>query len=137
MTAEPAEDGAVLFTMDFGDSDPWAYPFLNLTAEEHPAADCQGISLTVQLIEGEGTLRCQFGEESGAMYLAELNAQTGNREPQRLTALFGSATWGSYSKPDPNRSLDPDQIRRLLVGINAKPNTRVRLLVRDIRWIKF
>lgn len=137
MTAEPAEDGAVLFTMDFGDSDPWAYPYLNLTAEEFPAADYQGISLTVQLIEGEGTLRCQFGEESGAMYLAELNAKAGEREPQRLTALFGSATWGSYSKPDPNRTLDPDQIRRLLVGINAKPNTRVRLLVRDIRWIKF
>lgn len=136
MTAEPAEDGGILFTMDFGDSDPWAYPHFTLTPEEIPAADVSGIGMTVQLLEGEGTVRCQFSEENGAMYVGDLDAKAGERGPQKLMALFANAAWGSHSKPDPNGELDADQIRRLLVGINAKPKTRVRMLVRDIHWIK-
>lgn len=137
MSVEEAAGGGVIFTMDFGDSDPWAYPYLILPPEEIPSADFSGIALTVELLEGSGTVRCQFGKENGAMYLGELDRKPNEHGPQKLMALFGNTQWGSYSKPDPDGKLDPNQIRRLYVGINAKAKTRVRLLVRDIQWLKF
>ena len=137
MSAEAGLDGAVVFTMEFGESDPWAYPFLTLPEEEIPGEDYDGVSMTVQLLEGKGEIRCQFTEEGGASYLGELSADDSTRRPQQVTALFRYATWGPYSKEDANGKLNPGQIRRLLVGINAKPKSRVRLLVRDLRWVKF
>ncbi len=129
--------GGVVFTMDFGEGDPWAYPYLILPPEEIPPADFSGVAMTVELLEGNGTVRCQFGEESGAMYMGELDWKPNENGPQKLMALFSDTQWGSYSKPDPDGKLDPNQIRRLYVGINAKAKTRVRLLVRDIQWLKF
>jgi hypothetical protein len=137
MTNEIQEDGSAIFTMEFGDSDPWAYPFLTLPEKDVPSADCDGIAMTVQLLEGTGDIRCQFAEEGGATYLGELDADAGSQAPQKVFALFRNASWGSYSAKDENGKLDAPQIRRLLVGINAKPKTKVRLLVKDVRWVKF
>jgi hypothetical protein len=137
MSHEIKDDGSVLFTMEFGDSDPWAYPFLKLPDDQMPPKDFDGIAMTVQLLEGEGSIRCQFAETGGSLYMGELDAKRNTSEPQKVCALFRNASWGSYSPEDENGTLDPDQIQRLLVGINAKPNTKVRLLVKDIRWVKF
>jgi hypothetical protein len=137
MTSEVRKDGAALFTMEFGDSDPWAYPFLTLPETEAPPADYDGVAMTVQLLEGTGDIRCQFAEDGGATYLGELDANPDTQAPQTVFALFKNASWGSYSAKDENGKLDPPQIRRLLVGINAKPKTKVRLLVKDLRWVKF
>ena len=137
MSAETGLDAGTAFAMDFGDGDPWAYPYLVLPESEIPGADCAGVEMTVQLLEGEGRIRCQFTEESGATYLGEFDMDPGKRTPQKAMALFRYATWGSYSEEDPNHKLDPEQIRRLLVGINAKPNSRVRMVVRDVHWVKF
>jgi hypothetical protein len=137
MTAEGRPDGAVVFTMDFGGSDPWAYPYLNLANAEIPVEGFDGLEATLQLLEGEGTLRAQFVEESGASYVSEFDAARENRQPQRLIAFFNAAKWGSHSKPDPSGALEPAKIRRLMIGINSRHHSRVKLLVRDLRWVRF
>lgn len=137
MTAEGRPDGAVVFTMDFGGSDPWAYPYINLAKAEIPGEGFDGLEATLQLLEGEGTLRAQFVEESGASYVSEFDAARENRQPQRLIAFFNTAKWGSHSKPDPSGALELANIRRLMIGINSRQNSRVKLLVRDLRWVKF
>jgi len=137
MSAEGHADGAVLFTLEFGDSDPWAYPLLKLGEVEIPPDSFDGLQVTLQLLEGEGTLRAQFVEDSGASYIAGFNAARNSRQPQRLIALFKDATWGSHSKKDPSGKLEPEKIQRLMIGINAQRDSKVRLLIRNPQWVRF
>ena len=137
MEREQAPDDGVLFDMQFADADPWGYPFVMLQEAEVPSQASDGIRLEVQVLEGTGNLRVQFVEECGAAYLAELAVDPEKRTPQRAVALFSSTKWGSYSKPDPNRKLDPTAIRKVMVGINAKRQSRVRFLVRNLEWVRY
>ena len=52
--------------MQFADADPWAFPRLQLAAEEVPDNKIDGLALTIQLLEGTGTVRVQFVEANGA-----------------------------------------------------------------------
>ncbi|MBN1343401.1 MAG: hypothetical protein JXQ73_12010 [Phycisphaerae bacterium] len=133
----PAPDGGVRFEMHFGQSDPWGYPRLDLRPDEHPDPSIDGLALTVQLLEGHGDVRVQFIEEGGSAYVAKVQFDPSKREPQRALALFQEAEYGSYSKPDANNRLDPDQIRTVLVGINAKRDSTVKMTVRDLAWVGF
>lgn len=137
LSAERQANGGVLFTVEFGDSDPWAYPFLKLGEVEIPADSFDGLQVTLQLLEGEGTLRAQFVEDSGASYIAGFNAARDSRQPQRLTALFKDAIWATHSKKDPSGKLEPGKIRRLMIGINAERDSKVRLLIRNPHWVRF
>lgn len=137
ISAEGQPDGGVLFTIEFGSSDPWAYPSINLNAHEIPESQFDGLQVTLQLIEGEGTLRAQFVEASGAAYVAGFDQPKHGEQPQRLTALFRDAIWGSHSRKDPSGKLEPENVRRLMIGINAERDSRVRLLVRDPSWVRF
>jgi hypothetical protein len=133
----PAADGGVCFEMQFGQADPWGYPRLELGPEERPDASIDGLALTVQLLEGEGHVRAQFIEDDGAAYVATMQIDGTNRAPQRALALFHEAKWGSHSKPDANDRLDPERIRTVLVGINSKRGSRVKMVVRDLAWVGY
>ncbi|NOY82064.1 MAG: hypothetical protein GXP31_13795 [Kiritimatiellaeota bacterium] len=133
----PAPGGGVRFDMRFADSDPWAYPRLDLDAADRPPADYDGLRLTVQLLEGSGAVRVQFIEDNGASYITDLSVKSDVRTPQIAVALFRNAHWGSWSKPDVNRRLDLDRVRTILVGINSKRNSTVRMVVRDLAWVKY
>ena len=137
MSHQAAGDGALVFSMAFGDGDPWSYPRLHLEPAERPAADDDGIAVTVHLAEGEGAVNVQFIEETGAAYLAGLGMPAGVEGPQRLTALFGDARWASYSRPDPNGRLDPEQVSVLLIGINSQRNTRAELVIGNPAWVRY
>ena len=52
----------VLFEMQFADTDPWAYPRLPLAETVIPDNRCDGLALTVQVLQGTGTVRVQFIE---------------------------------------------------------------------------
>ncbi len=135
-THQPLKDG-VSFTMQFGDSDPWGYPVLKLQPEEVPDASMEGLSVCLSLPKGEGDVHVQFIEDNGAMYVVRLPLKNSPQEPQRIVALFNNATWGSYSKEDPDHALQPQNIRSVMVGINAKKHSTVELAVHDMAWIKF
>ena len=134
MSHGPAPPAGTLFEMQFADTDPWAYPRLPLAPEEVPDHDIDGLALTVELLEGTGTVRVQFVEANGASYLAEAGVDPDNRSPQRVVVLFRHCRWGPFSPQDSDGKLQPPDIRAILVGINSRPNTKVRLVVRDLAW---
>ncbi|MGI6460842.1 MAG: hypothetical protein ACOX5J_12265 [Candidatus Hydrogenedentales bacterium] len=137
MVHQVAEDGAQVFTMQFGDGEPWSYPRLRLEPAERPSDDDDGLAVTVDLIEGEGSVNAQFIEESGATYVARLGAPSAGDGPQRVMALFSEARWASYSRPDPNGRLDPGQISIILIGLSSRRNTRAELALADPAWVRY
>jgi hypothetical protein len=136
MTHE-ARDGRMLFTMDFGGQDPWGYPKLALGAGGRPPAGADGLLAEIEVLEGEGTLRVQFVEESGACYLSELPYDFKKGGRQKTAVFFEKATWGGHSRPDPDGKLTPAEIHGVMVGINAKRDSRVRLAVGNLRWVAY
>ncbi|MCP4644121.1 MAG: endo-1,4-beta-xylanase [bacterium] len=137
MSHETDPDGGVRFAMQFRDTDPWAYPRLNLADEERPPAGMEGLSLVVEVEEGMGDVRVQFIEDSGATYLAEVAVNPELRTPQRVTATFETAQWGSYSRPDPDGVLQPETIRTVLVGVNSRKQSTFKMSVRDLAWVRY
>jgi len=130
-------DGRVLFTMDFGSQDPWGYPRLKIAADERPPAGAEGLMVEVEVLEGTGTLRVQFLEDGGSAYLGELPYDFKKGGKQNLTAFFDKVSWGGHSRPDEDTKLSPHEIGGVMVGINARKNSRVRLAVGNMRWISF
>ncbi len=137
MSRQPRQPSGTLFEMQFADTDPWAYPRLPLKKAEVPANRYDGLALSIEVLEGTGTVRVQFIEESGASYLAETGIDDDGRELQRTVVLFRDCTWSPFSKPDPDGKLQPADIRTILVGINSKPDSRVKMAVTDLEWVRF
>ncbi len=137
MSHKPADAGGVLFEMQFGETDPWAYPRLRLKPNEIPPNGFDGLAFTIQVLEGTGTVRVQFVEKGGASYLADAGVNADVRAPQQARVLFEHCKWGPFSKPDANGRLDLEDIATILVGINSRRNSRVRMVVRDLEWVKF
>lgn len=129
--------GRMVFAMDFGEQDPWGYPRLKLEADERPPEGADGLMAEIEVLEGQGALRVQFLEDGGSAYLGELpyNFKKGGR--QSLTAFFDKATWGGHSRLDADGKLSPSEISGLMIGINAQKNSRVRLAVGNVRWVRF
>jgi hypothetical protein len=132
-----AADGGVAFEMKFSDTDPWAYPRLRLLPEEAPDGQVDGLALTVQLLQGKGTVRVQFVEEGGAAYVTEIGVKAEAQTPQRVVALFEGAAWGPYSPPDADGALQPERIRSVLVGINSEKHATVRMTIGDLAWVSY
>ena len=132
----PHSPKATLFKMQFADSDPWCYPILKLKDNEIPDGSFSGLALTVQLLEGEGIVRVQFVEETGTRYAVETNFKAGLRKPQQLRAMFHNRLWQQSSPRDPDGRLRPEDIRAVMVGINSKRNSTVKMVVSDLAWIK-
>ena len=137
MSHQPAQPSGVLFEMQFGDTDPWAYPRFRLKGSDLPKDDCDGLAFTISVMEGTGTIRVQFVEESGAAYLADAGIQVNRRDFQRAVVLFRNCKWGAHSKADPDGKLEPKRIRTILVGINSERKSKVRLAVNGLEWIRF
>ncbi|OGV65773.1 MAG: hypothetical protein A3K19_25800 [Lentisphaerae bacterium RIFOXYB12_FULL_65_16] len=137
MTHQPVAPNGMQFDMQFGTNDPWGYPTLTLDTDAIPTEDLDGLAFTIQIIEGAGTFRVQFIEENGASYITDIPFSADLRTPQRAVCLFSSAAWGAWSKPDPDGKLQPAQLRKVMVGLNAKTNTKVRYVVTGLEWVRF
>lgn len=137
MSRHAAQPAGVLFEMQFADTDPWAYPRLRLKETDVPKGDFDGLALTVSVLEGTGTVRVQFIEESGAAYLADAGIHAGRREAQRAVVLFEHCKWGTHSRPDPDGKLLPASIRSILVGINSERKSKVKMAVTGLEWVRF
>jgi hypothetical protein len=137
LTHRATQDGAIEFSVQFGEMDPWAYPRLSLEPAERPAGTDHGLALDVNLLEGDGVMRVQFVEDTGAAYVATLPISPEDRGWRYVTPLFQDAAWGAHSHPDPDGQLQPERITTLLVGINAQRNAKVRFAVRDLAWVRY
>ncbi|MHC4545536.1 MAG: hypothetical protein ACYSYL_13625, partial [Planctomycetota bacterium] len=136
MSHHPYLPKGTLFKMQFADSDPWCYPILKLKDKEIPDSSFSGLVLTVQLLEGEGTVRVQFVEESDTRYAVETNFKVGVRQPQRIRAMFHDRLWQSSSPRDTDGRFKPEDIKAVMVGINSKRHSTVKMVVSDLEWIK-
>jgi hypothetical protein len=136
MTHE-TKNGQMVFTLDFGDQDPWGYPRLKLAAGERPPAGADGLMAEIEVLEGTGTLRTQFMEDGGSTYLGELQYDFKKRGRQTVVACFDKANWVGYSRPDADGKLMPAEICGVMIGINAQRNSRVRLAIGNVRWVRF
>ncbi len=97
MSHHPHPPKGTLFKMQFADSDPWCYPILKLKDNEIPDSSFSGLALTVQLLEGEGTVRVQFVEKNDTRYAVETNFKAGVRKQQRIRAMFHDRLWQTSS----------------------------------------
>jgi hypothetical protein len=88
------------------------------------------------LLEGEGTVRVQFVEESDTRYAVETNFKVGVRQPQRIRAMFHDRLWQSSSPRDTDGRFKPEDIKAVMVGINSKRHSTVKMVVSDLEWIK-
>jgi hypothetical protein len=137
MTHHPLAPNGMQFEMRFGKSDPWGYPAVTLAEDEVPADDLDGLALTIQVLEGKGTFRVQFIQNDGSSYLATIPISANVRTQQRAVCLFSDTSWGSWSKPDRGDKLQPSQIRKVLVGVNSKKDSKVSYVVSGLEWIRF
>ncbi len=129
--------GGVQFDMRFSGGDAWGFPILELEPAEIPAPEMEGLALGFELIEGEGEVRVQFVEENGAHYVAGLTWAPKQEGPHRALALFKDVSWGAFSSPDPDQALQPEKVRRVLIGVNARPDSVVKMAVRDLAWVRY
>lgn len=132
-----AQDGRMVFTMDFGEQDPWGYPRLKLDDAQRPPEGADGLMAEIEVLEGSGTLRVQFIEQGGSAYLTELPYRFEEGGKQNLVAFFDKASWGSHSRPDADNKLSPAEISGVMIGINARRNSRVRLAIGHLRWVRY
>ena len=130
------QNDAMRFDMTFTDADPWSYPYVILAPEDVPDESIDGLAFTLQVYEGEGTLRLQFAEEDGASYLVDTRADAAVRTPQKVLVFLSHAQWGVWSPADTNGTLDAEKIRRVLVGVNGKRNSSISYSVSDMRWVR-
>jgi hypothetical protein len=130
-------DGGIQFNMQFADTDPWGYPKLPLQPEDIPTGSLDGLALTIQILEGAGDVRIQFIEKNGASYITDVGIRTDIRKPQKAVVLFDSVRWGEWSQPDPDKHLTLQDMRQILIGINSKKNSTVKMVIRDLDWIQF
>ncbi len=137
MSHRAGQPSGALFDMQFADTDPWAYPRLPLTEAAVPDNRCDGLALTVHVLQGTGTVRVQFIEQSGAAYLADAGIDATRREPQRAVVLFRNCRWGPHSRPDPDGRLQPANIRAILVGINSQRQSQVKMSVSGLEWVRY
>jgi hypothetical protein len=126
----------ILFKMQFADSDPWCYPTLQLKDNEIPDSSFSGLAMTVQLLEGQGTVRVQFIEKNDTRYAVETNFKAGVRQPQRIRAMFHDRLWQSSSPQDTDGRFKPEDIKAVMVGINSKRHSTVKMVVSNLEWIK-
>ena len=136
MSHHPYSPKGTLFKMQFADSDPWCYPILTLKDKEIPDSSFRGLALTVQLLEGEGIVHVQLVEKSDTRYAVETNFKAGMRQPQQVRAMFNNRLWQASSPRDPDGRLNPESIKAVMVGINSKRHSTVKMVVSDLTWIR-
>ena len=137
LTHQAVAPNGMQFSMAFGAGDAWCYPVLSLATREIPDDKADGLACTIQVQEGEGTMRVQFDLENGATYIADLPVDATIRAPQAAACLFANATWGPWSKPDALGHLKPSHIRKVRVGINSTANTKVKYTVSNLAWVQY
>lgn len=130
-------NGTLTVAAECGGADRWVYPTLPLTPAEYAPQGTEAIGLTFTLAAGTGQFRVIFEEANGSAYVADFMSPPPAGETVEAMAFLASAVHGAdWSKPDPNRRLDPEKIRVLKVGCNTGA-AQVQFAFGHLRWVRF
>jgi hypothetical protein len=137
MSREAVESGGTLFDMNFPDVSSWCYPQIELTADEMADDSFDGLAVTIEIHRGSGRFQVLLETDNGAQYWAPLQVREDVREPQRVVALFRSFRWGDWTVPDSHGTLHPANVRKVMVGVNPEPGSKVEMVVSDPTWVAY
>lgn len=126
-------DGGVLVDVSGGAGDRWAYPVLDLQADERPAAGTDALGFTLTALAGEATYRVIFDEGNGSSYVAELSPTAAGVTIEQLALMDVASHADAWSAADPDGRLDPGEIRALRIGCNPR-SEHVRFVIRHPAW---
>jgi len=138
--------GALEFGLQYGDTNPWAAPYIDLRESEIPSNAVDGLAYVVQLVEGAARVRTTLAERAGDsihQYRPDAGTVLAGTKPQRVIQRFRDCPWVAFlSTPDPAKSRDdrvrPERIFRIYLNVGHTPgHDRVRVIVRDFEWIVF
>ena len=141
-----SENGAMIFDYRFGEAENrviahvWASPTLPLKLEEFPEYVPDAIAFEVRLLEGEGleTMGLNLVESDGATYFGTIPFKPELlRRGQEFLVPLASMINPPFRKKDVNEKLDIEKLTSLELPIWAKPESHIRLEVKNLRWINY
>lgn len=122
--------GEIQFDYAFGSGDKWTYPRFELP-EGAMFADTEGLTFEVYFetpVDGV-VVRSFMYEQNGAEYFTSAGiAPTGGWQSVKIPW----SDFAAFGTPDDNFHLDPDQIRKISIGINSRTATQVSYKIRNI-----
>lgn len=122
--------GEIQFDYSFGSGDKWTYPYFTLPAGTS-LAGTEGVTFEVYFPAPIGgvVIRSFVYEQNGSGYFTPGNIAPAGGWQQIKIPWSDFAAFGT---PDDNFHLDPEQIRKLCIGINSSASTNVSFKVRNI-----
>lgn len=136
MEVKAGADGGVSFPITFeGRGDRWCYPRADFPqAQDWAGYHALAFEFRFDTDDAGTSARAQVVEAGGSSYICP--AQPASKEWTRVVALFGDMVWGSFSPADPTKTLDLDQVGRLMIGCNTKLD-RLTFDVRNVELLAF
>lgn len=114
----------------------YCYPRLVLDPAEPLDRNIVGLEIALTPLAGEGKFQVIVEERGGASYIMPIRPGPRLGRTTDCVAWFDDATWGAtWSLPDANSQLDPDQIVAIRIGCNTK-DAKVKFAVRNVRWLR-
>ena len=125
----------ILVELDRGPSSPkWFQVSLNITSQERPAAGENALLLPVKILEGEASLSVRLAEEKGGSF--SLPYGMGERAKNDDGAVSFNAAVTAWTLSEPQRMLDPLQLRSVQIGGEAK-NEKLKFVIKNVGWATF
>ncbi|HTH50263.1 MAG TPA: hypothetical protein VMB21_22310 [Candidatus Limnocylindria bacterium] len=114
----------------------YCYPRFALDPAEPLDRDIVGLEIALTPLAGEGKFQVIVEERGGASYIMPIRPVPRLGRTTDCVAWFDDATWGAtWSVPDANSQLDPDQIVAVRIGCNTK-DSKVKFAIRNVRWLR-
>jgi hypothetical protein len=117
-----------------GTSQKWFSVSLNLDPPERPANGENALLLPVKILEGEASLSVRLAEEKGRSYSVPYGM--GERARSDDGAISFGAAVSPWTMSEPQRTLDPQQLRTVQIGGEAK-TAKLKFLITKVGWATF
>ena len=125
----------ILVELDRGQSkQKWFQVSLNITPQERPTPPANALLLPVSILEGEASLSVSLAEEKGRSFSVPYGM--GERAKDDDGAISFDAAVTAWTLSEPQRSLDPQQLRSIQIGGEAK-SEKLKFVIRKAGWATF
>ncbi len=129
-----AADSGILVEAKLGEGDRWVYPRIDLQPAERARAGARELRLKLAVMRGDAHYRIIFVEDNGASYVAEPTIQPKPGEAAEVAVILEEAILGAgWSPPDNNSRLDPNRIKAIKVGCNARSEL-IQYTISSMKW---
>ena len=122
----------ILVEVDRGSSNQkWFSVSLNIDPKERPAEGENALLLPAKILEGEASLSVRLAEEKGGSF--SLPYGMGERAKDDDGAISLGAAVTPWTLSEPQRMLDPRQLRSVQIGGEAKTQT-LKFIITNVGW---